>query len=199
MSPMPSVQTKFAPLMTVADFLDWSGDGSGRKFQLVDGFPRAMAPASATHTRIQARLASIIDQHLVAKDSPCYVGTEPAIGPRIRSDINLRVPDLGVACAPNEPGQRFFPDPILLIEILSPGNQSDTWDNVWAYTTLPSVQEILVVHSTSVHAYLLRRDAEGAWPSKPEEIAGADALLTLRSIAMTCPFGEAYANTYLAR
>jgi Uma2 family endonuclease len=31
--------------MTVEEFLDWSGDGSGKKFELVDGEPRAMALA----------------------------------------------------------------------------------------------------------------------------------------------------------
>jgi Uma2 family endonuclease len=33
--------------MTVEEFLDWPGDGSATKFELVDGEPRAMAPASA--------------------------------------------------------------------------------------------------------------------------------------------------------
>jgi Uma2 family endonuclease len=43
--------------MTVEEFLDWPGDGSGKKFELVDGEPRALAPASGTHGRIQATLA----------------------------------------------------------------------------------------------------------------------------------------------
>jgi hypothetical protein len=29
-------------------------------------------------------------------------------------------------------------DPVLLIEILSPSNQAETWANVWAYATIPS-------------------------------------------------------------
>ena len=35
--------------MTVAEFLDWPGDGSGRRYELVDGEPRAEAPASTIH------------------------------------------------------------------------------------------------------------------------------------------------------
>ena len=38
-------------------------------------------------------------------------------------------------------------DPILLIELLSPGNAKDTRDNVWAYTTISSVREIVIVHT----------------------------------------------------
>ena len=49
---MAETQRKLPP-MTVADFLDWPGDGSGRKFQLVDGELRGMSPGSATHGTIQ--------------------------------------------------------------------------------------------------------------------------------------------------
>ena len=38
--------------MTVDEFIGWAGDG---RWELVDGEPRAMAPASATHGIIQAR------------------------------------------------------------------------------------------------------------------------------------------------
>jgi hypothetical protein len=44
---MPSKRCKTVPFMTVADFLDWPGDGSRLPFQLVDGEPWAMAPGSA--------------------------------------------------------------------------------------------------------------------------------------------------------
>jgi Uma2 family endonuclease len=41
---------KLAPSrMTVSEFLAWPGDDSGARFELVDGEPRAMAPASGTH------------------------------------------------------------------------------------------------------------------------------------------------------
>ena len=49
-------------------------------------------------------------------------------------------------------------DPVLLVEILSPSNRAETWTNVWAYTTIPSVREILVLHSLRIRAELLRRD-----------------------------------------
>jgi hypothetical protein len=39
--------------MTVEEFLDWPGDGSEKKFELVDGEPRATSLASGTLGRIQ--------------------------------------------------------------------------------------------------------------------------------------------------
>jgi Uma2 family endonuclease len=184
--------------MTVADFLAWPGDGTGRKFQLVDGEVRAMSPASTTHGRIQSRLAKLIDSWLSARASPCDVLTEPAVATRVRANINVRVPDLGVTCTPDSVGEQLLPDPVLLIEILSPANVADTWENVWSYCTIPSVQEIAVVHSTRVLVEILRRGRDGHWPEETEKIGPGDALI-FASIEFNCPLAEVYARTHLGR
>jgi Uma2 family endonuclease len=194
---MSNTQRKPLPAMTVADFLDWPGDGSGRKFQLVDGELRAMSPGSATHGTIQMTLGRLIGNLLVDAGGRCRIVSEPGIMTRVRANTNLRVPDLGITCTPDAPGQQALPDPVVLIEILSPGNSTDTWDNVWSYTTIPSVREIVVVHSTRVLAELLRRGADGHWPEEPEEI-GRDGTLRLGSIDFTCRLPEVYAQTHLA-
>ena len=143
--------------MTVADFLAWPGDGTAKRYQLVEGEPQAMAPASTAHGAIQAQLAYLITRCLIETGRPCRAVTEPAVAPRLRANVNLRVPGIGVTCTPIEPGQVVLTDPVLLVEILPPGNEPDTWENVWTYATIPSVQEILVVHSTRIAAELLRR------------------------------------------
>jgi Uma2 family endonuclease len=193
---MPSTLHKPTPNMTVADFLDWPGDGTGRKFQLVDGEVRGMSPGSATHGTIQANLAYELRRHLLEQKSQCRVATEPAVLTRVRANINVRVPDLGVSCTPDAPGQQALPDPILLVEILSPGNTADTWDNVWSYCTIPSVQEIAIVHSTRVLVELLRRGSDSHWPEQPEEI-GSGGALRLESIGFACPLSDVYAQTHL--
>jgi len=194
---MPGTLRKPPSTMTVADFLAWPGDGSGRKFQLVDGELRAMSPGSATHGTIQMTLGRLIGNKLVEAGGRCRVVSEPGIATRVRANSNLRVPDLGVTCTADAPSQQVLPDPVLLIEILSPGNTSDTWDNVWSYTTIPSVREIVVVHSTRVLAELLRRGADSHWPEEPEEI-GPGGTLRLESVAFACPLPEVYAQTHLA-
>jgi Uma2 family endonuclease len=194
---MPDALRKLPRTMTVAEFLDWPGDGSGRTFQLVDGELRPMSPGSATHGTIQANLCWLIRSALAASGSGYRIVTEPGVITRTRPDKNMRVPDLGITQTADAPGQQAMPDPIALVEVLSPGNAADTWDNVWAYTTIPSVREIAVVHSTRVLAELLHRGADGHWPQTPEQI-GADATLRLESIAVAFRLREAYAQTHLA-
>ena len=98
------------------------------------------------------------------------MSTEPAIEIRVRAGINRRVPDLAASCAPGIASQIVLLDPILLVEMRSPGNKADTWSNVWAYTTLPTVREILIISSTRIYAQLLRRDPAGAWPPEASAI-----------------------------
>ena len=64
--------------MTVQEFLAWE-PGDGRAWQLVNGEPQAMAPAKPTHAFLQAELARLIGNHLLAQDSPCRVAIEPGI------------------------------------------------------------------------------------------------------------------------
>jgi Uma2 family endonuclease len=102
----------------------------------------------------------------------------------------LRIPGLAVTCSPYQEEEYALPDPVLVIEILSRSNQAQTWTNVWAYTTIPSVQEILIVHSTAIRADLLRRDASGNWPEQATTIE--DGQLGLRSIDFTVALPAIY-------
>ncbi len=191
-----SVAVRQPPRVTLADFLAWPGDGTAKHYELVDGEIRAMAPASLTHGLIQARISGRIERRLLDIGSLCGIFITPGIIPNVRADSNFRIPDLGVTCSKPQPGQIAMAEPILLVEILSPGNERDTRDNVWAYTTIPSVREILVVQSTRIAAEILRRGVDDHWPLGPEEI-GPGGIVRLDSIGLTCPIDEFYAGTHL--
>jgi hypothetical protein len=86
---------------------------------------------------------------------------------------------------------------VLLAEILSPNNYGETRAHVWTYTTLPSVREILVVHSTRIEAELLRRLPDGSWPEQALVLRDGETL-ALDSIALTLPVRAIYRTTSLA-
>ena len=97
-----TVLRKHAPVhMTVSEFLSWDAeDPTGVPWQLIDGEPLAMAPGSETHAALQAEIGALLRNHLLEKGSSCRLRSQPGIVPRIRSDQNWRVPDLGITCAP---------------------------------------------------------------------------------------------------
>jgi Uma2 family endonuclease len=186
---------KLPAFMTVDAFLAWDAP-PGYRWQLVDGVPQAMAPANTTHALIQSEVNRLLANHLLAKGSLCVVMIAPGVVPRVQSDTNMRVPDLGVACSPSERGQAAMRDPVLLIEILSPSNQPQTWANVWSYTTIPSVKEILILRAASIGADLLRRNPDGTWPDRPAVIDQGN--ITLDSIGYTGSVAAFYRTTWLA-
>lgn len=52
--------------------------------------------------------------------------TNPGVVPRVNSENNFRILDLGVTCVPVPRGVIGIVEPILLIEILSPGDAMET-------------------------------------------------------------------------
>jgi Uma2 family endonuclease len=182
-------------IMTLQEFLAWDAP-PGPPWQLVDGEPRAMAPASRTHNGIQTELGALIRNHLFDRGSACSVYVNPGVVPRVRAQSNFRIPDVGVTCAGYTEEEYALTDPVLVIEILSPSNQSETWTNIWAYTTIPTVREILIIRSTEIRADFLRRDVDGNWPERPVTIK--HGLLELQSIDFRIDLAALYRGTRLA-
>lgn len=186
----------FPPPMTVAAFLDWPGDGTETRYDLYEGEPRAMAPASPVHGLIQANAARLFGNHLSALGRRCPVMTEAALTPRLGADINLRIPDVVVTCAPLTAQDRVVAEPLLIVEVLSPSNERVTQGNVWSYSSIPSVREIVLLRSDRVQAEVATKDAAGVWPVC-RRIYLAGAAVTLESIGLTVAVEDFYALTPL--
>ena len=177
--------------MTVDEFLVCDADDvTGRRWQLIDGEPVLMAPAAEAHGAIPNELGRLLANHLAERGSPCRVIAAPGIVPRVRANENFRVPDLGVTCA--APSRDVMvSEPVLLVEVLSPSNEAETRANVWAYTTIPSVREILLVRSTRMEAELLCKGEDGTWPQQATIIRSGEHL-SLPSLDFSVPLSALY-------
>jgi Uma2 family endonuclease len=87
---------------------------------------------------------------------------------------------------------------MLVVEVLSPGNQKDTWETVYALSTIPELTEIAVIDSERIAFWVLRRDANGHWPKeRGEPVTDPAAALTLDSIGASFAACEVYGGTHL--
>ncbi len=194
---MTSAMLDALPTMTVAEFMDWDSTGHIGKLELVNGEVRAMSPASGTHSLIQANLAFLIGAHLRATKRPCRVGTEAPIVPRFAANDNVRAPDLAVTCAPPTK-DKTFPDPVLIVEVMSPGNRRETWESILACSTIPSLTEVLIIESEKVRVEIYRRDGDGGWPKDPNGVeTDLAAIVSLESIGADLALADIYAGTHL--
>jgi Uma2 family endonuclease len=183
--------------MTTAEFLDWPGDGRAKHYQLVDGEVCPVPPAIPVHSLIQGNIFFLIKSAIRSAGLPLRAAPEAAIVPSLNAAKNVRVPDVAVTAAANTKGQKTLPGPILIVEVLSESNERETRDNVRAYSTLPSVQEMLVLHSDQVLAEVHRRDGHGHWLPDPETVF-AGGRLVLASVHLNAAITEAYEDTWLA-
>ena len=180
--------------MSAAEFLDWHPADCDR-YELVDGIPRAMAPPSPLHGAIQAEVTALLRNHLLERGLACRAINEAGIQPRVRAGFNVRAPDITVTCGARNPNDRVVHEPLAVIEILSPSNEADTRSNVWSYTTIPGLREILILHTAGIRAELLRREEGGAWPENPLILTPGDTV-TLESIGFAAPLASFYRTAW---
>ena len=144
--------------MNLDEFLVWD-DGTDTRYELVGGFPLAMAPGMEEHGVLAARLAARLESALAGRP-PCRAVAEAGILDPDRADTFFVV-DIGVTCAPRERRRQYMQDPILLVEILSPSTERhDRKVKVPAYQRIASVEEILLVDLDSWYAEIHRRQGE---------------------------------------
>ena len=185
---------KSTPAMTVEEFMDLN-PGGDELWQLVDGEPQAMVQPSIAHGLLLAEPCRVVGNHRHAAGSPCHPMPQVGVVPRVNARHNIRVPDLSIASGAPEAGERWLTGPVLVAELLTPENRAETWGNVWTCASIPSVEEVPVLHVKRIGADLLRRGADGCWPCDPERLTGGD--LVLRSVGLRVPLTDLYRTTRL--
>jgi Uma2 family endonuclease len=173
--------------MTLDEFLHWE-NGTDTRYELVGGFPVAMAPPARAHGMLCARLAGIIDA-AVRSRRPCSAQTEAGIARPDRDDA-CYIADIAVSCRPYQRGEQLVSDPVLVVEVLSPGTERyDRRTKVPAYCEIASLNEILLIDSEAAYAEILRREGD-RWTVAL--LHGREAILYLTSVELRVSMAELY-------
>lgn len=173
-------------LMTVPAFLDWD-DGTDRRYELVRGEVRAMAPATDAHGTIVVNAAARLS---AALRPPCRVVSKAGIVLPDRADTYF-VADLAVTCSPPERGRVHLADPLLVVEVLSPSTAAhDRGAKLYDYRRIASVAEIVLVSTEERRVELWRRDGE-RWIV--QDLIG-EAVARLESVGADLALADLYRN-----
>jgi Uma2 family endonuclease len=179
--------------MTLDEFLRWD-DGTETHYELIGGFPVAMAPPAEAHRMLMVRLVSRIDASL-SNRRPCNAQVEAGVIRPDRADTYFEA-DIAATCEGNEVGRQAIKDPFLIVEILSPSTERhDRRIKLPVYRQIATVQEILFIASDGLYAELHRRSG-AQWIT--EILRGGDARLTLTSVGIEIPMSDLYEGIALA-
>ncbi len=138
-------------VLSVEDYLEGEMKSNVRH-ELVSGQLYAMVGASSFHNLISGTLYSKLRQFL---KKPCQV---------YMSDMKVRVgddfyyPDVAVTCKPTEAAFYYVDEPVVIIEVLSPGTErQDRLEKRIAYQKLSSLQEYLLIAQDKMQIEIFRR------------------------------------------
>lgn len=134
-----------APRMTVDEFLAWAEAQPGdTRYELVDGCPVAMSPASNRHSRVKQRAFMALQAGIDANGRPCEAWVD---GPGVKvANEDMFVPDVVVTCGDKvDLDEHVVPNPVIVIEVLSPGTKrTDANQKLKGYFQLASVRHYLI-------------------------------------------------------
>lgn len=178
-------QAKLAYL-SVEDYLHFEQQGEIRH-EYVDGQIYAMAGTTRHHNQICANL--VYRLRGAVRGTPCRA---------YFSDVKVRIefgnafyyPDVVVGCDPGDDHELYLARPCLIIEVLSPSTENiDRREKLFAYRSLPSLREYVLIGTEEKKVEMFRRDDAGEWSLTTLEM---DDTLQLECIAATISLNDIY-------
>ena len=179
-----AVESDYVP---VADYLA-AEEISDVRHEYLGGLVYAMAGETTTHNQISQNLLLNLRQHL--KGGPCKIYiSDIRVNFDLHSDEYYYYPDIVVTCDKRDTHKRFIRHPKLIVEVLSESTERvDKREKFFAYTTIESLEEYVLVAQTSREVTVFRR-ANG-W--RAEKIAGPEASVPLNSLPLALPLAAIY-------
>ena len=158
------------------EFRRWYEAQTKGRYERVDGRIVAMAPERGAQLRVKAAIYKALDRAVAVAGVPCQALPDGATVETGDSDYE---PDALVNCGePMADDAVAAPNPVIIVEVLSPGTAStDTGGKLADYFRLPSVSHYLIVHPTRQTVTHHRRTDDGI----------ATRIIVSGPIAMTPP------------
>lgn len=173
--------------VSVADYLA-AEEVSQRRHEFLGGLVYAMAGETLTHNQISQNLLFLLRPK--TKGGPCRVFiSDIRVNFQLHTDEYFYYPDIVVTCDQRDTHPRFIRYPKLIMEVLSESTERvDRREKFFAYTSIPSLEEYVLVAQLAKEATVFRRAND--W--KAEKVAGARARVALHSLNVTLPLSAIY-------
>jgi Uma2 family endonuclease len=179
------------PYMTEEEYLEFE-ESSPMRHEYVNGAVYAMSGATLAHNRIVSRLHVALQRRL--RGRPCEVFIQ---------DLKLKLtpdpdkffyyPDVMVSCDRAGWYEKYITNPRLVIEVLSSSTKHiDRREKALNYHRIDTIDEYVIV---AQHGYQVtaQRRADN-WV--PQVMSGPDAIAEFRSVGVSVPLVEIYANVF---
>jgi Uma2 family endonuclease len=144
---MPLKHPETDRLYTRDEYRVWAAAQPKGRYERVDGRIVAMAPERGAHLRIKGAVYRALHRAITEAALPCQAVPDGATVETGDSDYE---PDALVNCGPPMADDAIAaPNPVIVVEVLSPGTAStDTGGKLAGYFNVPSIAHYLILHPT---------------------------------------------------
>jgi Uma2 family endonuclease len=181
------------------------------RWELIDGNPVMMTPASIDHNRIASNLEALLNTAFEQSDATAIAiqrpGIELSLDESALAALGLNAdykpePDVAAIDNPLAPGCCFVDCAYLLAEVASSTDEDrivptgERWieAKIRLYQAHRHCNTVLAVEQDRIEVRVVRRTADG-WLS--QILTDAEDELDLADYGLRCPVGALYANTHL--
>ncbi len=179
-----AIQNEF---VSVEDYLA-AEEASDVRHEYLGGCVYAMAGETLRHNEVIGNLYSAIRSHLRSRSCKIYF-SDVRVNLDLRNDQYYYYPDIVVTCDKRDTHPRFVRYPKLIIEVLSESTErTDKREKFFAYTSIPSLEEYVLVPQASPEVTVFRRTDK--WGS--EKFSGLKSKVKLQSLKMSLPLLAIY-------
>ena len=142
--------------LSVDDYLA-AEDGADIRHEYIDGELYAMTGASDRHGLIVGNIYALLRPLL--RGTACQLfANDMKVRLRINEQDIFYYTDLLLSCDPNDRATYYRAQPCLLVEVLSDTTaRIDRREKFWAYQTIPSLREYLLISQTAREVEIYRR------------------------------------------
>jgi Uma2 family endonuclease len=148
-----------------------------------------MTGASLAHATITMNVAIALRQAL--RGTGCRPFANDA---KVLAGSSVRYPDVAVTCSPFRGADDIVPDPVLVLEVVSPSTErEDRGRKKFDYFATPSIQQYAIIEQDARRIDLFTR-AGDRWT---DEVVEGDAILRLSCIGVEISLDAIYEDTEL--
>jgi Uma2 family endonuclease len=175
-------------LMTLDEFLAWEREQPMR-YEYAGGVATMMTGGTLDHSTIASNLWTALNQLLRSKGCRAFRGDA-----KVLANNSVRYPDLSVTCSPVRGSDDIVPEPVLVVEVISPSTErEDRGRKKFDYLATPSLRQYAIIEQEERRVDLYTRGDEG-WIN---EIVTGEATLNLSSLGITLELSALYQDTEL--
>lgn len=161
------------------------------KWELIGGrLVKMMVGARWEHHFLARNLAFGLHQRLRARGTDCEVFSE-TFYMKNKTVESATLPDVMVRCGPRQTGATSFDNPVVLVEVVSPGSEGrDRWEKWVVYRKLSSLQHYVLIERDRAVIDVFDRTGD-VWASR-RTLEGIEDVLDLPALDLSVPLAEIY-------